>query len=208
VIHKSGRMPRPAKYWTKERCAEAAANFATRPIFKKCLGGAYEAARVKGWLDDIAPPSRLRRKRRATWTKTECLDEAIKYSQRKHFYERCRVAYDAARYNGWLTECCAHMEATTARRLPRYVYVLKFSGKRAYVGLSYNVARRISQHKSCGRALLVQKALTRETPEVAIHGPLEVKEAARLEVAILREYRCGGWALLNKNRGGATGAAY
>jgi hypothetical protein len=90
--------------WTKERCAEEAARFATRGEFQRgsC---AYQAALRNGWLDDIY----RRTTPRNYWTKERCADEASKYKTRREFERQSRNAYNAAQRNGWLNDVCAHM---------------------------------------------------------------------------------------------------
>ena len=39
--------------WTKKRCFEEGAKFATRGKFKMKYPSAYKAAKEKGWLDEI-----------------------------------------------------------------------------------------------------------------------------------------------------------
>ena len=43
---------KPIGYWTKERCEEESRKYKSRTEFKEKAGGAYEASRVNGLLDD------------------------------------------------------------------------------------------------------------------------------------------------------------
>lgn len=44
------------------------------------------------------------------WTKDRCKAEAAKYKTRKAWEDAVKPAYNRASKNGWLDECCAHME--------------------------------------------------------------------------------------------------
>ena len=59
-------------HWTKERCIEEALKYNDRTLFNKEAGGAYCAAHINGWLNDI------------------CLHMKIKGNK----YKRCIYAYE------------------------------------------------------------------------------------------------------------------
>ena len=44
------------------------------------------------------------------WSKQGCIKSAIKYNDLKTWIREKKTAYLAARDNGWLDECCTHME--------------------------------------------------------------------------------------------------
>lgn len=43
------------------------------------------------------------------WTKVNCITEALKYNSRSSFKKNSGGAYNAAKINNWLDECCMHM---------------------------------------------------------------------------------------------------
>lgn len=43
------------------------------------------------------------------WTKEACLNDALKFDSRRDWIKFSASAWGAARRNGWLDECCAHM---------------------------------------------------------------------------------------------------
>jgi hypothetical protein len=45
------------------------------------------------------------------WTFNKCKEEALKYSTRTEFHNRCQGAYNAARKNKWLDDICSHMKS-------------------------------------------------------------------------------------------------
>lgn len=44
------------------------------------------------------------------WTKENCFNDALKYSYKKEWKNKSSSAYDAARRNLWIDECCKHMK--------------------------------------------------------------------------------------------------
>ena len=101
----------PALKWTLETCKEEALKYSTRREFKKVCGSAYETARIKGWLDEICKHMTTNPyKPRGYWTLETCKEEALKYSSRSEFAERCYNGCKKARKEGWLDEICGHME--------------------------------------------------------------------------------------------------
>jgi len=47
---------------------------------------------------------------KTVWTKEKCIESASKYSKRLDWHTQAQSAYQAARKNGWLDECCKHMQ--------------------------------------------------------------------------------------------------
>ena len=64
------RAIKEKNYWTKQRCIEAAATFGSKDQFAKSQDGAYSAARVNGWLDEVYKASGLRGRNEMSWLKT------------------------------------------------------------------------------------------------------------------------------------------
>lgn len=50
--HMSARLG-PHGYWTKQRCTEESLKYSTRTEFARGAASAYQAARRKGWLDEV-----------------------------------------------------------------------------------------------------------------------------------------------------------
>ncbi|BDX07108.1 hypothetical protein [Planctobacterium marinum] len=51
----------------------------------------------------------------AVWTLNECKQDASKYKSRNAWKEGNYAAYNKAVYNGWMGQCCAHMESQQGR---------------------------------------------------------------------------------------------
>lgn len=106
----AGHLPliiRPANYWTKDRCAEAAVQCQTRREFRRRFDVARQIAQRSGWMDEICAHMRVEKRPNGYWTKDRCADEALKYATRGAFARGCPAAYDAAWKRGWLDEVAA-----------------------------------------------------------------------------------------------------
>ncbi len=73
---------------------------------------AYEYARRNNFLDDICENFGWERikKESGYWTKEKCIESARCFNTRSEWYDGCKSSSTAARRNGWIEECCAHME--------------------------------------------------------------------------------------------------
>jgi len=111
--------------WTKEACVEDAKKYKTKLEWAKSngkpywCGPGYVAARRNGWLDECCghmspgrrgPPPLI-------WTKEACVEEAKKYKTKSKWKREYSSCYEAARRNGWLSECCKHMTPERRRTL-------------------------------------------------------------------------------------------
>lgn len=104
-------------YWTKERCAEAALKYNSARQFLHGEGGAYVAARLNGWLQEICSHMSPRFRPKGYWTKERCTRAASEYATRSGFMSGAKSAYNMAHRNGWIDECCSHM--TQVKRGPK-----------------------------------------------------------------------------------------
>jgi len=101
---------KPDGHWTLERLMEDAALYPTRSDWKFGSYGAYQAALRKGFMDQCCAHMTSRHKPHGYWTLETCIEDAAKYSTRSEWDCKSRFAYKKAMYNGWLDQCCAHME--------------------------------------------------------------------------------------------------
>jgi hypothetical protein len=93
------------KKWTKEKCHEVALKCKNRTEFNEIYGGAYEVARINGWLDEVTshiPPTKK-------WNKENCIKIALSCKTRQKFIKKYNHAYQVARINGWLDELYSQM---------------------------------------------------------------------------------------------------
>lgn len=101
--------------WTFEACAIEARKHTTRSAFMKAGKGAYESARLRGWLDSTCTHMKPGKTPNGTWSKARCAFEALKYRSPSEFERQCPGAYNASLNGGWNKEICVHM--TPLRRI-------------------------------------------------------------------------------------------
>lgn len=101
---------KPHGYWTFKKCLESALKYSSVMEWVKAEPSAYNTARTSGWLAKCCAHMDVQEKRE-TWTKPRCIASAKKFKTRGEWAVSAdQSAYQVARKNGWLDECCAHME--------------------------------------------------------------------------------------------------
>lgn len=204
-------LKKPNGYWTKEKCHEEALKYTSRTDFSQKSPTPYGIALRNGWRDEICSHMVLKQNPGGYWTKEKCHEEALKYDIRGIFHQNSTSAYDAARRNGWLDEICSHMEIVGSI-LKRIVYAYEFSDNCVYIGLTYKMSKRNSQHTEKDSNSSVYKHI-KETGLIPKLSKLTEKfvdasEAQDLEEYYIKIYKENGWTVLNKSKprglGGST----
>jgi predicted GIY-YIG superfamily endonuclease len=103
------RLIKPNGYWNKERCHEVALKYESRVEFQKKDHSVYQAARRKGFLDDICGHMEKLVKPNGYWTQEKCHEEALKYNRIVDFQRGSSSAYHAALKKGFLDKICGHI---------------------------------------------------------------------------------------------------
>ena len=119
-------------YWNLERCREDALRFDSRDQWGKSSGGAYSSAKKHGWLDDccshmITKGEAVTRKK-LQWTLGKCLTDAKRFTGRREWSIKSSAAYGSAKRNGWLDQCCAHMDSGFTATDNDVVYIWRDAG--------------------------------------------------------------------------------
>jgi very-short-patch-repair endonuclease len=102
----------PRNHWTLERCIEDAKQYQTKAQWASAKRSGYTIASKNGWLEECTSHmiSDMRKVGiQRVWTLEKCLELARSCSTRAEFKRASGSAYQRARVNGWLEECCAHM---------------------------------------------------------------------------------------------------
>lgn len=100
----------PPGFWDKDNCIKEAKKYSTRIDFQRSSRGAYEASRMKGWLNEICEHMEEGNFPVGHWDrKGNCLQEALKHTSRNAFKNGSRSAYKGSVRNMWLDEVCRHM---------------------------------------------------------------------------------------------------
>lgn len=100
---KAGALGGNDTYWTKERCKEIALNYNSKQDLRLApgLGGLYNAARKRGWWNEICSHMTGGNKK---WTKELCLEFAKKCKSISELQRKYGGAYIYAKEKGFLEE--------------------------------------------------------------------------------------------------------
>lgn len=90
--------------WDKDSCYDEALKYRTTSDFKNGSKQAYITARDNSWFEDYVWLVDTRRKTAKRMTFDMCLEEAIKYKERKDFQKDSPRACKAAIKNGWIDQ--------------------------------------------------------------------------------------------------------
>ena len=100
---------KPMYYWTLDLCQKDALKYNTKAEWKKNSPGYKKAMRMK-WLAECCKHMDSFKKPNGYWTLDKCKIEALNYSTRAMWKSHSDASYVIAGRNGWLEECCTHME--------------------------------------------------------------------------------------------------
>lgn len=103
-------LQKPKCYWSKERCLEDALNYNTKSEWKKKSSG-YSTSLRNNWIDECCGHMEEINRPNGYWKKERCVEDALKYKT-KNEWSKNSSGYGAAQRNGWVNECCGHMEET------------------------------------------------------------------------------------------------
>ena len=129
-------------YWTKNRVLKEALKYETRNAFFSGSAGAYHAAHVHGWLDEVCSHMKVLK---THYTKEECAVEALKYETKSEFAEKAPIYYSHAIRKGYLNEICTHMKKL-GNPVERAIYAFEFQDRHVYIGLTSDIERRRKEH--------------------------------------------------------------
>jgi hypothetical protein len=198
-------MTKPRGYWNKDKCFEESIKYNTRTEFQIKNPSAYISSRKNGWLNDICYHMIEKIKPPGFWTKNKCLEESSRYKTRSEFNKFSSKAYQHAWQNGWLDEICSHMQLF-GDKYKRCIYAYEFSDNSAYVGLTFNINIRHSNHISNMKSPVYNKInqnLKYKFKKLSIY--LDIDKAKELEKYYVDEYKKNKWLILNKAKTGGTG---
>lgn len=143
------------------------------------------------------------------WTLETCVSDALNYSTLKEWRINSGSAYTTACAKNWLNQCIKHM-IPLGSRFKRMIYAFEFSDMSVYVGLTFNIKNRVTEHLNPKR---IKKSTVYKHIEKTGITPV-VKHLTKYinsNIAILKEneflekYKNKGWNILNRVRTGALG---
>lgn len=145
------------------------------------------------------------RKPNGYWTKERCRDEALKYSTRTEFKNNSGSAYKISTDNNWIEDICSQY-STQGNSHKRFIYAYEFPDNHVYVGLTYNIEIRNTNHNKSGTVYdyTIETGLI-PVMKLLIEEPVLAEQASKLEESYLNKYIEDGWYPLNKARPGCLG---
>ena len=111
-------------YWTLDKCIEDARKYQTKSSWRNSeVPNGFTVAKRNGWLPQCCQHMIETKKPNGYWKSLEnCLKDASRFKHQARWEEESPSAVSAARLNGWLDLCVAHMETPVP-------YNLKWSKK-------------------------------------------------------------------------------
>ena len=188
-------------YWTKERCIKEGLKYKTKKEFRNCCNVGYHTSCKNDWLNEVCSHMIQNNK----WTFDKCVEEALKYNSKVDFENNCPSAINASRKNGWLDEICSHMKVI-GNKYKRCIYSFEFSDNSVYVGLTYNIDKRIEQHLTSTKSSVykhINNGLTYEIKKLSEY--INIEDSIKMESYFVEKYRDNGWIILNKIKTGSLG---
>jgi len=142
------------------------------------------------------------------WTKEKCRKEALKYDNRTSFRINSGSSYNRANKNNWLNEICKHM-TIIGNRFNRAIYCFEFSNNSVYIGLTYNLNKRKSEHLTSKRSTVYNYINDNNiVPNFKqLSDYCSVEQSQYLEEYYLNKYIKDGWNIINKNKTGSIGGS-
>lgn len=192
-------------YWTKERCMEEVKKYTTKKDFYTLSKSAYQSAYHNGWLSEIT--ERLEGiKMNFFIHKENCIEEALKYKTITEFIKKSPGAYKSASKNGWIDEITGHM-THMGDKYKRCIYSYEFDDNSVYIGLTYNLEKRDTLHKSNLKSTVnIHINKTGILPNlVKLTDYIEVNDAIKMELHFLKKYKNDGYIILNIAKTGGLG---
>jgi len=197
---------KPNGYWIYKKCKEEALKYIRIVDFKKGSGGAYISSRHNGWLKDVTKHM-IKIKPVGFWSKENCRIEALKYNTKIEFKNKSGSAYNASIKNKWINDVSSHM-VKIGNRYHKCVYAYEFSDNHVYVGITYNIEKRIHDRKKC-KTDSVTKYINKSglIPEFKqLTDFIDVDIAIMLEEKYVNDYRNNNWIILNQVKTGSVGS--
>lgn len=192
-------------YWTIERSFEEAIKYDKRSDFKKHSNRAYIVLKKNGLLDKAC--SHMKKNCRIkVWTKDACVEAAKSCKTKSEFLRRFCGAYAISKRYGWFDELLQYF-TPVGNKYNRCIYACEFPDNHVYVGLTYNMEKRKSNHlrnkDSVIYRYIKKTGLTPYFKQLTEYIPYT--DAALKEGEFLEKYKVDGWVTLNKVPTGGLG---
>lgn len=105
------RAKKPNGYWeTLENCLQEAKKHQTRSSWQRGNPVSYRTASKNGWLEECAAHMLVLKRPDGYWTLEKCKQQALKYKTKVEWRLTDRASFSHANKQGWLEQCCSHMD--------------------------------------------------------------------------------------------------
>jgi predicted GIY-YIG superfamily endonuclease len=147
----------------------------------------------------------INKKPNGYWTIERCREEALKCTNSRDFKIQSYTAYNKAVLKKWLKDITSHFEVLN-NKYKRFIYAYEFPDNHVYVGLTYDIEKRKSEHSLKGGVFKYSKKV-KLIPmfRQIIFSPVGEQKARELEQFHLEDYISKGWSIINKAKTGSLG---
>jgi REP element-mobilizing transposase RayT len=198
---------KPNGWWTYERCKEDALKYSTKKEFRD-KSHAYDVILKNGWWGELCAHITTSKKPSGYWTYENCKETALKYNDREELSKKEGNCYGAITKNNW-HELISHIEKKSSS-FNRFIYAFEFSDNHVYVGLTYNLNKRKSDHLTTEKRVSpvvehIKKTGLDYTFKTVFDESYPKDIAGEMEKIALQDYIEKGWIPLNKAKPGSLG---
>ena len=191
--------------WTIEKSQKEALKYNTKVEFKKNSNRAYIVL-CKAKLLNESCQHMYHPKPKLKWTKEKCIEVAKQCKSKSEFNTRFCGAYKSSKKNGWFNELLQYFQPIGSK-YKRCIYSALFADNSVYIGLTYNLKKRIKQHlNNRDSAVFKHIEKTNIIPEfIQLTDYIDYKEASQKEGDVLEEFIYKGYNILNRTGTGGLG---
>jgi hypothetical protein len=188
-------------YWTKEKCIKESLKYKTKNEFSDNSSRAYQLCLSNNWFDLIPHLQSI------SYTKDYCISESKKYNTLKELLKNNAYLYRKILDNNWNEEMFSHF-IPTGNKYKRCIYVYIFSDNYVYVGLTYNLDIRNSQHIKKG-PVFDHSIKTKLIPKLTqLTDYLDINIAKNKEYEYVEYYKNNNYTILNSSKTGGIGSNF
>ena len=208
-INPSGDCFKPAGYWDYERCKEESLKYNTYYEFRKKNYTAYQVIKDKGWREELCGHMTMKLKPRGYWTYEICKETALRYDDRNLLSNNEGACYTTILKNNW-DELLSHITKKTTLS-ERFIYAFEFPDNHVYVGLTYDLNKRKSNHLRSENSSVfkhIKKTGLEFTFKSVYKRPFPADIAGDIEKEVVEDYKSKGWITLNIAKAGGLGGGY
>ena len=171
------------KVFTYEECEEIAKKYNKRNDFHTNDRCCFDFSKKMGWYDSITKHIRTKTPKHRTYE--EVLNAAKQYKTRMEFKDNDMANYSYAVTHDWLDDVCSHMKPV-GDLYKRCIYVYELPNKICYIGLTYNLEQRHTQH--CNKKMLSAIRSYCEQNDIEMPKPKQLTEYLGMFVSKYYQY--------------------